>query len=336
MRGSHSSIRSLYRALASALLLGLLGFSISGAAQAQQNPASFPVWLEALRGEAISKGISPSILDQALTGITPIPRVIELDRSQPEFKQTFMQYLTKRVSQTRIDRGIKEFAANRALLEEVGQRYGVQPRFIVSLWGMETNYGSYMGKFSVIQSLATLAYDGRRSTFFRKELLNALQILDEGHIAPGDMEGSWAGAMGQSQFMPSSFLQLAVDYNGDGRRDIWGTKADVFASIANYLSRYKWNPGETWGRRVLLPQGFDRSLVGLKSKRDLSVWQSLGVRRLDGSSLPFVTIDASIVTPEKTDPSIAYLAYGNFDRIMKWNRSTYFAVAVGTLADKFR
>ena len=322
------------------ILFGLCTGFAAGSAAAQTVVAAptqpFAAWLQDLRSEALGKGIATVVLDQALTGIAPIPRVIELDRAQPEFTQTFSQYLEKRVTRSRIDAGVRAFDENRALLEEVGLKYGVQPRFIVALWGMETNYGGYMGRFSVIESLATLAYDGRRSAYFRTELLNALQILNEGHISADAMEGSWAGAMGQCQFMPSSFLKLAVDYDRDGRRDIWGTRADVFASIANYLSSHGWNPDETWGRKVTLPRAFDRSLTGLETKRDLSFWSDLGVRRADGTSLPPVSIVGSIVTPAKDDPAIAYLAYGNFDRIMRWNRSTYFATAVGTLSDEFK
>jgi len=172
------------------------------------------------------------------------------------------------------------------LLEEVAQKYGVQARFIVAFWGIETDFGRITGGFPLVPALATLAYDGRRSAYFRKELLNALEILDGGHIAPKDMVGSWAGAMGQCQFMPSSFLNFAVDGDGDGRKDIWTNRKDVFASAANYLSRSGWKGDQTWGRQVRLPDGFDAKLADLDVRKTLAEWQGLGVRRLDGSDLP--------------------------------------------------
>lgn len=185
----------------------------------------------------------------------------------------------------------------------------------------------------MVDALSTLAYDGRRSKYFRTELMNALKILNEGHITPEDMKGSWAGAMGQSQFMPSSFLNFAEDFDGDGHKDIWGTQADVFASAANYLARSGWDDSMTWGREVSIPKGLDtKSLATLKVRKPLSAWQSLGVRQLDGSNLPGRDLSASLVMPDgKTGR--AYLVYKNFRTIMKWNRSTYFALAVGRLAD---
>ena len=235
--------------------------------------ADFDQWVKKLKTEARAKGISSSLLDEVFQGISPLPRVLELDRRQPESTMTFLQYQKRIVSPLRIEQGRQMMAKHRRLLEEVGQKYGVQPRFIVALWGIETNYGNNTGNFNVIEALATLAYDGRRPRYFRSELLAALRILHEGHIAPDKMIGSWAGAMGQSQFMPSSFLNLAVDYNGDGRKDIWTTPADVFASAANYLSQSGWRPGQIWGRSVQLPKKFNAKLASLKIQKPLSGWQ---------------------------------------------------------------
>ena len=223
-------------------------------------------------------------------------------------------------------------AQHRDLLNEIGQQYDVQPRFIVALWGIETNYGKNTGGYRIVNALATLAFDGRRSQYFRTELFNAFRILQEGHISPELMKGSWAGAMGQCQFMPSSFLRLAVDYDGDGRKDIWKTAADVFASAANYLSQSGWRGSQTWGRQVQLPGSFNNTDASLKIKKSLTSWQKIGVRRLNGRSLPLVDIQGSVVLPDgKGGP--AYLVYENFRVIMKWNRSTYFATSVGLLAD---
>ena len=220
-----------------------------------------------------------------------------------------------------------------SLLKEVSTQFGVQPRFIVSLWGIETNYGKNTGGFSVLSALVTLAYDGRRSKYFRKELIYALKIIDEGHITPKNMKGSWAGAMGQSQFMPSSFMRFAYDFNGDGAKDIWNDKGDVFASAANYLSGVGWKSDITWGREVSLPQNFDFKLANIKIIKKMSVWRALGVTRADGSKLPLREINASIILPGKTGgPS--YLIYDNYRALLRWNRSYYFATAVGILSDK--
>jgi membrane-bound lytic murein transglycosylase B len=202
----------------------------------------------------------------------------------------------------------------------------------VALWGVESSYGSYDGDFPVIAALATLAHEGRRASFFRGELLKALQILERGDIAVGEMTGSWAGAMGQSQFMPSSYHAYAVDYDGDGHRDIWTSLPDVFASIANYLAKAGWNDRYTWGRQVNHPTGLNGELVGLEMAKPLPEWQALGVRRADGADLPPVALDASLLrTDEGQGPS--YLVYHNFRVLMAWNRSTYFALTVGELSD---
>lgn len=293
---------------------------------------TFADWLAELRAEAAAAGISAAVLDAALAGVAPIPRVIELDRRQPEFTLTFQQYIDRVVPPARIAKGRAKLRENKALLDEIGARFGVQPRFVVALWGIETDFGRVDGGFPVIAALATLAFDGRRSAYFRKELLDALHILEEGHIAPAAMKGSWAGAMGQSQFMPSSFRRFAVDYDGDGRRDIWGTRADVFASAANYLAQSGWRDDQTWGRPVRLPARFDMQAAGLQTRRSLADWQRLGVRRADGSDLPTRDIPASILLPVG-DGGPAFAVYENFRVTLKWNRSNYFALAVGLLAD---
>ena len=292
----------------------------------------FSEWLKELHTEALTLGISQATLQASLEGVTLIARVIELDRNQPEFTLTSKQYLERVVPSSRVATGRKLFSEHQKLLSRIGRKYGVQPRFIVALWGIETDFGQNTGGFSVISSLATLAYDGRRSEFFRTELLNALKIIDDGHITPGDMIGSWAGAMGQNQFMPSSFLNFAVDEDGDGRRDIWNTKEDIFASTANYLSRSGWRDDQTWGRQVQLPDRLDESLIGLSVIKKLGEWQQLGVRRADGSALPTRQLPASLVLPDGIKGP-AFLVYNNYRTTLKWNRSTFFALAVGALAD---
>ncbi|HYE50427.1 MAG TPA: lytic murein transglycosylase [Azospirillaceae bacterium] len=312
-----------------AVLAGVLG---AGPAAATPD---FGQWLDQLRGEARTKGISDRTLETALSGVQPIPRVIELDRRQPEGSISFETYVKRVLTPARVKKGRELYAKHKAVLTEVGKKYGVQPRFIVALWGIETGFGSNTGGFKVVDALATLAHDGRRSDYFRRELLNALTILEEGHIAPTAMKGSWAGAMGQSQFMPSSFLKYAQDFDGDGRRDIWGTQADVFASAANYLSTVGWDPDQTWGREVRLPKkAFDPAAVaGLDKARPLSDWGRMGVRAADGKPLPKRSLKAALVIPDGPKGR-AFLVYDNYRTIMDWNRSTYFATTVGLLADR--
>lgn len=295
--------------------------------------AEFETWLQELRAEALGRGITAATLDGALNGISLIPRVVELDRKQPEFTLTYTQYRDRVVPRSRIQKGRRKLAENRALLQEIGAKIGVQPRFIVALWGIETDFGRVTGGFKVIPALATLAFDGRRSAYFRKELHNALRIINDGHITAKAMVGSWAGAMGQCQFMPSSFLAHAIDYNGDGRRDIWTTREDVFASAANYLAKSGWRADQTWGREVKLPANFDPAMASLKIKKPIGGWQALGVRRADGADLPERQLAASIVLPEKGKMTPAYMVYSNYRTTLKWNRSTYFALAVGLLSD---
>lgn len=330
------------RGVSAAALAILLSAALPLVVQAHDAPAkgtpvtfdldAWRVWLGEIKSEAIAMGMKPEVVSLALKDIDPIERVIELDRRQPEFTLTFNQYVDRVVPAARVKKGRQRFQENKALLEEVGRQIGVQPRFIVALWGIETDFGRLTGGFNVINALATLAFDGRRSKYFRGELMNALQIASDGHISPPDMTGSWAGAMGQPQFMPSSFLRFAIDYDGDGQRNIWTSRADVFGSAANYLKNVGWLDDQTWGREVKLPVGFDQSLADLKVVKRMREWQTLGVRRFDGTNLPARQLEASIVIPDE-ESGRAFLVYENFRNILRWNRSNYFALAVGLLAD---
>lgn len=299
------------------------------------NAQPFGLWVAEFKKEAIAQGISPELLERAFATMTPDERVIRLDRKQPEGTKTFTDYLAGAVSNTRIRQGRELLDTHRELLEKVAKDYGVQPRFIVALWGIETNYGGYTGNFSTVEALATLAYDGRRGEFFRKELLNALSIIQAGHITLAEMEGSWAGALGQCQFMPSSFLNFAVDYNQDGRKDIWNSLPDVFASIANYLKQSGWNDALTWGRLVSVPASTSDTLLDGKHFKTLAEWRKLGVTKSDGNELPDRDIEAALTTPGERAEGV-YLIYRNYDVLLKWNRSRYFATAVGTLSDAIR
>lgn len=295
----------------------------------------FDLWLQELRRDARAAGVRPATLDAALAGVRPIPRVIELDRRQPEGRLSFVEYRRRVLSEQRVTRGRELLERHAALLRRVAGDFGVPPRVIVALWGVESSFGSFTGDFPIIAALATLAHDGRRSDFFRGELIAALRILDNGDVRPERMRGSWAGAMGQSQFMPSSYLNFAVDYDGDGRRDIWDSLPDVFASIANYLAGAGWSPGYTWGREVRVPAGIGGDLEGLDVRRSLAGWQSLGLRTATGQPLPDVAIDASLLrTDDGRGP--AFLVYDNYRVFLRWNRSHHFALTVGTLADRLQ
>ena len=293
----------------------------------------FQSWLKAVREEAKGNGISEATLDAAFQGVAPIPRIIELDRRQAEFTLTFERYLEITQPPARVVRGQALLSEHRELLSQIEARFGVPGEQLVALWGMESNFGQNMGSFSVVAALATLAYDGRRSAFFRRELMHALRILEDGHIRPQDMKGSWAGAMGQNQFMPSSFVNNAIDYDGDGRRDIWTNPADVLASAANYLNRAGWRRGQPWGARVSLPQGFDATGLAPDAIKPIAEWRAAGLTLFSGEALPDQPGEASLVLPGgPTGP--AFLAYENFRVIMKWNRAILFATSAGLLADR--
>jgi membrane-bound lytic murein transglycosylase B len=305
---------------------GLLAASRGAAA------GNFAAFLAGVRREAAAQGVRLSTADQALGFAQYLPHVIELDRHQPEQVLTFAQYLQKTVSPQRKENAQRALLENRTLLDSVWRRFDVEPRFIVALWGLESDFGQVTGNYLVVSSLATLAFDGRRGPYFRGELISALRIIDEGNIGAANMLGSWAGAMGQCQFMPSTFLRFAVDFDGDGRRDIWHDRADVLGSVANFLAHLGWRNGEIWGREVLLPPGFDLSRIGLEVSRSTEQWNRMGVRSIDARPLAAGAGEASLVLPGGSDGP-ALLVYANFRTIMRWNKSTYFAAAVGYLAD---
>jgi membrane-bound lytic murein transglycosylase B len=301
-------------------------------ARAQSGADDFAGFLAGVRRDAIAEGLRASTVDSALHRAQYLPHVIELDHQQPEHTMTLAGFLQKVITPEKIADGRAQLSENWPLLTQVFQRFRVQPRFVVALWGVESNFGKVMGNYSVISSLATLAYDGRRSTYFRPELIAALRIVDEGNINPDAMLGSWAGAMGQCQFMPSTFLNFAVDFDHDGRRDIWSDRADVLGSIANYLAQLGWRGDQSWGRSVTVPANFDQKLTGLDVRRSTSDWSRMGVHPTDSAALPVT--EASLVMPDGGDGP-ALLVYDNFRAIMKWNKSTYFAASVGMLADSF-
>lgn len=305
------------------------------AVQAQDTPQDFAAWMAQLRADALAAGIAPETLAAALDNIeAPQPRLLESDLNQPEKTQSLADYVATRVSAERIAEGRRMLRRYATWLGRVERQYGVQRRFIVALWGIESNYGRHTGQVPVFQALVTLAYDARRGEYFRKELFEALHLLEAERLPVQRMQGSWAGAMGNFQFMPSSYRHFAVDADGDRRRDLWASIPDALASAANYLAKSGWQGDQTWGRPVTLPKKFDYALAGREKHLSLSRWQALGVRRSNGGALPRRGLQAALILPDGPDGP-AYLVYGNFQVLRKWNRSDAFAVAVGTLADSF-
>ncbi|NBO19772.1 MAG: lytic murein transglycosylase [Proteobacteria bacterium] len=310
----------------------LLLMCLAAPAQAED----FSSWLSTFRQEALQQGISERTLDAAFASTEPDEVVLRLDRKQPEGRLTLAQYLKNTLTKKRYQRAQEAYDENKELLQKIGKEFGVQPRFIVALWGVETDFGRNTGDFIIINSLATLAYDGRRADFFRGELMDALRIMEAEGLATEDMYGSWAGALGQCQFMPSTFLKHAVDYDKDGKRDVWGNQGDVFASIANYLKSLGWNEQGGWGRPVKLPRGFNTSLADIKQSRPLSEWKKLGVRKSDGKPLPEGEMNASLIFVGEGEGAPTYIIYDNYKALLQWNRSRYFATSVGMLADSIR
>ncbi len=297
---------------------------------------SFDNFRQRLVQQAPQHGLSADFVRQELADVKPHARIIELDRAQStEYggrRLTWPEYRSRIVTPARIRQGRAMMAEHHALLTHVGHHYGVPPQYIVALWGVETSYGKNTGGFDVIQALATLAWEGRRREFFTDELFKALRILQEGHISRPAFKGSWAGAMGQNQFMPSSFYRYAVDWTKDGTRDIWRAQGDVFASTANYLKSEGWNGTIRWGREVKLTKPLPSSLVGLEVRKPLSFWAKYGITMANGNALPTENVDSSILMPDGLDGPV-FLVYDNFRTIMEWNRSTNFALSVGHLAD---
>jgi membrane-bound lytic murein transglycosylase B len=300
-------------------------------AQARPAPGSFSAFVSSVWSEARHAGIGEGVLAEALGGLAPNQKVIDLDRSQPEYTMTWARYRATRLSAARIAQGRALWQRHRALLGQIQAQYGVDPGVVMGIWGLESNYGGYTGGFNVVEALATLAWEGRRASFFRKELIAALKILNNGDISFPRMLGSYAGAMGQPQFMPTAFYRYAVDFDGTGQRDIWNNTADVLASIANYLAKSGWRGGEPWGEQVQAPAGLD-AYAGRENRRPIAEWARLGVRRADGGALAERGIPAALILPDG-EGGDAFLAYSNFTVIRRYNPSDFYALSVGMLGD---
>jgi len=317
---------------------------LASCAHAQTAPTETPIptdlnWLQLTEQQAIDNGVSPDTVHAALDTFTPNPHVIALDQKQPESTITFDAYRHNIITPARIKKGAELMQLYADQLRDIETRTGVPPQIVVALWGIESSFGQNMGDYETVNSLATLAYEGRRADFFRSELFAALHILDQEHLTASQLRGSWAGAMGQCQFMPSTYLKYAADGDNDGRIDIWTHPADVMASIANYLSAEGWKPDLTWGREVKADE-VDTSEVGLTVTHTLAEWAAAGVRNADGTALPKRDLSTSLIQPDGANGNGSdganFLVYDNFRALMRWNRSTYFATSVGLLADQIK
>ena len=293
------------------------------------------VWLAGFRGRALAQGITAATFDAACGDLGYLPDVIEKDRNQNEFTKTIWVYLDSAASEDRIALGIKAVRQNTDLLDRIERAYGVDKEIVAAVWGLESAYGTYRGSIRTIEALATLAYDGRRGAFFEAELIAALQILQSGDVAPASMTGSWAGAMGHTQFMPSSYLGFAVDFTNDGKRDIWGDDpSDALASTAAYLAKWGWTKGQPWGLEIALPADFDYGLSGERVKKPVAEWQALGLRTAEGAALPDHG-PASVLLPGGAKGA-AFLIFSNFQVIEHYNTADAYVIGVGHLADRIR
>jgi membrane-bound lytic murein transglycosylase B len=309
-------------------MAGLLVFIFTISAQ-----ANFEQCKVELKSVAKAEGIDAQIVDRVLDAAQFNARIIELDRQQPEFTRSFGNYYQLRVSTTRVALGRVLLSTHGDLLREVQDKTGIPPHYLVSFWGLETNFGNIFGDIPVPDSLTTLACDPRRSKFFTAELIAALRIIEAGDIGAEQMQGSWAGAMGHVQFMPSAYLRYAVDGDGDGRRDLWGSISDAMFSAGNFLQQLGWQAGIRWGREVVLPEGFDYSLANTGNTLPLLEWRALGIEDVFGNPLAKSEIASRLIVPAG-HKGPAFVTYKNFDVIMGWNHSEYYALSVGRLADR--
>jgi membrane-bound lytic murein transglycosylase B len=297
--------------------------------------AGLEAWIKDFRTRALANGITAETFDSAFLGVTYNPDVITKDLNQSEFTKTIWDYLDSAASDSRIENGKKALRDNLPLLTRIEATYGVEKEIVAAIWGLESAYGTFRGDYPLIGSLATLAYDSRRGEFFEQQLLAALKILQNGDVTPAKMTGSWAGAMGHTQFIPTSYMSFAVDFTGDGKRDIWSDDpADALASTAAYLAKSGWKTGQPWGLEVKLPAGYDYSISSERIKKPVAEWQALGVTTIDGSPLPDHGL-ASVLLPAGARGAV-FLIFSNFQAIEKYNTADAYVIGVGHLADRIK
>ena len=313
---------------------GLPGAAAHAQITAEQS-ANFQAFIESFRSQALAEGISAAVYDRAMSGLTPNERVVRALNTQPEFVRPMWEYIEGAVSQRRLDGGREQLAANVGLFDRLESDYGVPREVLTAVWALESNFGQVKGNYNLFQALATLAYEGRRQNFGRNQLIAALKISQQEGIDPSQMTGSWAGAFGHTQFIPTTFLAYAVDGDGDGVRDLWNSHADALASAASYLNRSGWRSGRDWGTEVNLPDGFNYALANADVKRSIDSWSATGVLRVTGEALPSSDEQAEIILPAGA-AGPAFLITGNFDAIMRYNPATSYALAISYLSDGLR
>lgn len=334
------------RIAAAALGLALLATTPVGATEPLPDPqpkpfsgpstkdeAAFALWIEDFKKQALASGLSEKTLTEAFADVKLNPKVLKADAFQPEFSKPIWSYLDGAASPYRIKKGKEALETHKGLFAELQEKYEVQSRFIVAIWGLETSFGAITGDYSVIEALATLAFHGRRAKFGRTQLMAALEIIEAGDKSAAGLTGSWAGAMGHGQFIPTTYLAYAIDHDGDGKRDIWDNQGDAFASISNYLTQSGWQPGQDWGREVKLPETFDYTLADRRNLRDMKEWRAAGITFINEDPVPDVDRSAAIIVPAgHTGP--AFLIFENFRAILRYNNSTAYALAIGLIADQ--
>ena len=314
---------------------GLASFAFTSHGHENQQPEAdtFPQCIERLQQQARHAGVSENTVIDILGPVQPLAKILGYDRNQPEFVQTFTGYFSKRVTNWRVNKGRKKLAEHREFLSKLTQQYGVPAHYLVAFWGLETNFGGIKGKIPTLAALTTLACDERRSAYFSAELIQALLLLERENLKPSQMIGSWAGAMGHTQFMPSAYMKYAKDGDADGKIDLWNNELDALASAANFLQNLGWKSGFRWGREVLLPEGFNYQLAGKSQPQPLSFWSQHKVTQVNGKTLGDSDLKAALLIPAGHTGS-AFIIYPNFDVILRWNNSEYYGIAVGHLADR--
>lgn len=329
-----SALFSAHIAIAAPVAAESANTPVQQLSETGRDPAQFPAYVETLKKKARAEGISEATINRAFANIHFVDRAVQADRNQPEKKVLLDDYMKRVVTRQNIDKAREMAGQHRDKLERISKQYGVESKYIVALWATESQFGEIQGKEDTLSALATMAFEGRREAFFTSELMAALEMIDKGKITAGQMKGSWAGAMGQNQFMPSSYLHYGVDGDGDGQVDIWNNLDDVFASTANYLKQEGWKAGESWGREIRLPPDFDKTHAGIESEQGKTIneWNAEGVRQADGKPLPEEASKAWIITPDD-GMDRSFLVYPNFHSLRHWNRSWYFAISIGSLAD---